>query len=236
MHINGKCFIIDEYLYWLSTFDLVLRFSPVILFKHSVHLILIAHYTIRHHSCGNLFYCCRFTLWLSTKTWECNARICCTQPLFDTVDTLMTCEPNKEIIAKRFFIFFFGSKHSFGAQIFLIIIFILVLIFRLHMKKLKLDNIFYLLIYQKQTNKETKNHPNLNKTPSSTIFLEKYWLGKYILISLKPLETVDIFAISSDNVNFFNSRFIWLQQIWYFAYYLNSVLNYSTILSQFIDF
>lgn len=34
----------------------------------------------------------------------------------------------------------------------------------------------------------------------STIFLEKYWLGKNNLISLKLLKPVDVFTISSDYV------------------------------------
>lgn len=71
----------EEYLYWLSMFDFILKLYSVIMFKRSVNAIFAAHHIIRHHSCGNLLHCYRFTLWLSTKTWECNARICSTQSL-----------------------------------------------------------------------------------------------------------------------------------------------------------
>jgi len=104
------------------------------------------------------------------------------------------------------------------------ITFILVTTFRLSYEEIKTGQ--YLLPFY------------ISKKPSSTVFLEKYLLRKYILISLKLFKTVDIFTISSDYVKFFKSGFIWLQQISYFVYYLNSILKcipQSFILLHFID-
>jgi len=61
-------------------FDFILQLYSVTLFKHSVQVISAAHHVIREPSRGNLLSCYRFTLWLSTKAWECDASICSTLP------------------------------------------------------------------------------------------------------------------------------------------------------------
>lgn len=123
-------------------------------------VISAAQHIIRQPSCGKLFHCCRFTLWLSTKTQECNARICSTQLLCLTRMRLVWRELNREIWAKRLFIYIFyfaldwniawelkyfnncfHSGHSFYASLW---------------KKLKLNGIFYLLTSQK------KPHPQFS--------------------------------------------------------------------------